>query len=120
MSWWQRLTFFGRGRRSLVCFCFYSVYITFDLACFSFQAVPPLEFAFKNDRITLAIVGAVISPPMVPKGSICKEQKVYPAECRGRRSTYRGKLMVSKSVRNEMMLHHILGILICPLETQEV
>ncbi|XP_060104185.1 DNA-directed RNA polymerase I subunit RPA2 [Heteronotia binoei] len=56
------------------------------------QAVPPLEFAFKHDRITLAIVGAVISMPMVPKGSICKELKVYPAECRGRRSTYRGKL----------------------------
>nr|XP_056708651.1 DNA-directed RNA polymerase I subunit RPA2 [Euleptes europaea] len=56
------------------------------------EAIPPLEFAFKNDRITLAIVGAVISPPMVPKGSICKELKVYPAECRGRRSTYRGKL----------------------------
>ncbi|XP_006030355.1 DNA-directed RNA polymerase I subunit RPA2 [Alligator sinensis] len=29
---------------------------------------------------------------MVPKASICKELKVYPAECRGRRSTYRGKL----------------------------
>ncbi|XP_019404522.1 PREDICTED: DNA-directed RNA polymerase I subunit RPA2 [Crocodylus porosus] len=29
---------------------------------------------------------------MVPKTSICKELKVYPAECRGRRSTYRGKL----------------------------
>nr|XP_048698267.1 DNA-directed RNA polymerase I subunit RPA2 isoform X1 [Caretta caretta] len=56
------------------------------------QAVPALEFAFKNERITLAVVGAVISPPMVPKGSICKELKVYPAECRGRRSTYRGKL----------------------------
>ncbi|KAG6926389.1 RNA polymerase I subunit B, partial [Chelydra serpentina] len=56
------------------------------------QAIPALEFAFKNERITLAVVGAVISPPMVPKGSICKELKVYPAECRGRRSTYRGKL----------------------------
>uniref|UniRef100_A0A8C8SUU6 DNA-directed RNA polymerase subunit beta n=1 Tax=Pelusios castaneus TaxID=367368 RepID=A0A8C8SUU6_9SAUR len=56
------------------------------------QAIPALEFAFKNERITLAIVGAVVSPPMVPKGSICKELKVYPAECRGRRSTYRGKL----------------------------
>uniref|UniRef100_A0A4X2LGS4 DNA-directed RNA polymerase n=1 Tax=Vombatus ursinus TaxID=29139 RepID=A0A4X2LGS4_VOMUR len=55
-------------------------------------AIPPLEFAFKDERITLAIVDAVISPPMVPKGSICKELKVYPAECRGRRSTYRGKL----------------------------
>uniref|UniRef100_A0A5F8GEE6 DNA-directed RNA polymerase n=1 Tax=Monodelphis domestica TaxID=13616 RepID=A0A5F8GEE6_MONDO len=55
-------------------------------------AIPPLEFAFKDERITLAIVDAVVSPPMVPKGSICKELKVYPAECRGRRSTYRGKL----------------------------
>uniref|UniRef100_A0A8C3FD96 DNA-directed RNA polymerase subunit beta n=1 Tax=Chrysemys picta bellii TaxID=8478 RepID=A0A8C3FD96_CHRPI len=59
---------------------------------FGFQAIPALEFAFKNERITLAVVGAVINPPMVPKGSICKELKVYPAECRGRRSTYRGKL----------------------------
>ncbi|XP_020843135.2 DNA-directed RNA polymerase I subunit RPA2 isoform X1 [Phascolarctos cinereus] len=56
------------------------------------QAIEPLEFAFKDERITLAIVDAVISPPVVPKGSICKELKVYPAECRGRRSTYRGKL----------------------------
>ncbi|KAK9412123.1 DNA-directed RNA polymerase I subunit RPA2 [Crotalus adamanteus] len=56
------------------------------------QDIPPLEFVFKNDRITLAFSGATISPPMVPKGSICKELKVYPAECRARRSTYRGKL----------------------------
>ncbi|XP_025021432.1 DNA-directed RNA polymerase I subunit RPA2 isoform X2 [Python bivittatus] len=56
------------------------------------QDIPPLEFAFRNDRITLAFSGATISPPMVPKGSICKELKVYPAECRARRSTYRGKL----------------------------
>lgn len=47
----------------------------------------------------MAIVTAVISPPMVPKGNICKELKVYPAECRGRRSTYRGKLTVSNSVK---------------------
>uniref|UniRef100_A0AAA9TWZ4 DNA-directed RNA polymerase n=2 Tax=Bos TaxID=9903 RepID=A0AAA9TWZ4_BOVIN len=56
------------------------------------QAVPPFEFAFKDERICLTIVDAVISPPAVPKGSICKELNVYPAECRGRRSTYRGKL----------------------------
>uniref|UniRef100_A0AC11ARJ4 RNA polymerase I subunit B n=1 Tax=Ovis aries TaxID=9940 RepID=A0AC11ARJ4_SHEEP len=56
------------------------------------QAVPPFEFAFKDERISLTIVDAVISPPAVPKGSICKELNVYPAECRGRRSTYRGKL----------------------------
>ncbi|XP_060043317.1 DNA-directed RNA polymerase I subunit RPA2 isoform X2 [Erinaceus europaeus] len=56
------------------------------------QAIPPFEFAFKDERISLTIVDAVISPPTVPKGSICKELNVYPAECRGRRSTYRGKL----------------------------
>ncbi|XP_053239407.1 DNA-directed RNA polymerase I subunit RPA2 isoform X1 [Podarcis raffonei] len=56
------------------------------------QAIPPLEFLFKNDQITLAIVGATINSPMVPKGSICNELKVYPAECRGRKSTYRGKI----------------------------
>nr|XP_060610452.1 DNA-directed RNA polymerase I subunit RPA2-like [Anolis sagrei ordinatus] len=61
------------------------------------QAIPPLEFACKNTRITLAITSAVISPPMVPKGTICKELKVYPAECRGRRCTYRGKLTVDVS-----------------------
>ncbi|XP_013907831.1 PREDICTED: DNA-directed RNA polymerase I subunit RPA2 isoform X1 [Thamnophis sirtalis] len=61
------------------------------------QDIPPLEFAFKNDRITLAFSGATISPPMVPKGSICKELKVYPAECRARRSTYRGKLTADVS-----------------------
>jgi DNA-directed RNA polymerase I subunit RPA2 len=62
-----------------------------------FQAIPPFEFAFKDERISLTIVDAVISPPTVPKGTICKELKVYPAECRGRRSTYRGKLTVSTS-----------------------
>ncbi|XP_077699409.1 DNA-directed RNA polymerase I subunit RPA2 isoform X2 [Canis aureus] len=56
------------------------------------QAIPPFEFAFKDERISLTIVDAVISPPMVPKGNICKELNIYPAECRGRRSTYRGKL----------------------------
>nr|KAF6329194.1 RNA polymerase I subunit B [Pipistrellus kuhlii] len=56
------------------------------------QAIPPFEFAFKDERISLTIVDAVISSPTVPKGSICKEFSVYPAECRGRRSTYRGKL----------------------------
>ncbi|KAJ1154285.1 hypothetical protein NDU88_007038 [Pleurodeles waltl] len=61
------------------------------------QAIPPLEFVFKNERITLAIVDAMISPPVVPKGSICRELKVYPAECRGRRSTYRGKLTADVS-----------------------
>ncbi|XP_007446075.1 PREDICTED: DNA-directed RNA polymerase I subunit RPA2 isoform X4 [Lipotes vexillifer] len=59
---------------------------------YAVQAIPPFEFAFKDERISLTIVDAVISPPTVPKGSICKELNVYPAECRGRRSTYRGKL----------------------------
>uniref|UniRef100_A0A2K6JZA9 DNA-directed RNA polymerase n=1 Tax=Rhinopithecus bieti TaxID=61621 RepID=A0A2K6JZA9_RHIBE len=56
------------------------------------QAIPPFEFAFKDERISFTILDAVISPPTVPKGTICKEVSVYPAECRGRRSTYRGRL----------------------------
>ncbi|XP_075059866.1 DNA-directed RNA polymerase I subunit RPA2 [Mixophyes fleayi] len=61
------------------------------------QAIRPLEFTFKSDRLSFAIVDAAISFPMVPKGSLCKEPKVYPAECRGRRCTYRGKLTVDVS-----------------------
>ncbi|XP_055099086.1 DNA-directed RNA polymerase I subunit RPA2 isoform X5 [Symphalangus syndactylus] len=56
------------------------------------QAIPPFEFTFKDERISFTILDAVISPPTVPKGTICKEVNIYPAECRGRRSTYRGKL----------------------------
>ncbi|MBN3281300.1 RPA2 polymerase, partial [Polyodon spathula] len=61
------------------------------------QAICPLEFMFKNERITIAFVDAVISPPMVPKGSICKYLQVFPAECRGRRSSYRGKITADVS-----------------------
>ncbi|KAM8945485.1 DNA-directed RNA polymerase I subunit RPA2 [Pelodytes ibericus] len=61
------------------------------------QSINPLEFAFRNDQVSFAIVDAAISPPMVPKGNICKEPRIYPAECRGRRSTYRGKLTVDIS-----------------------
>ncbi|GCB75911.1 hypothetical protein scyTo_0015394 [Scyliorhinus torazame] len=56
------------------------------------QAIPPLEFNYRNERISLSFVDAFISPPMVPKGSICSDLRIYPAECRGRRSTYKGKL----------------------------
>ncbi|XP_053316124.1 DNA-directed RNA polymerase I subunit RPA2 [Spea bombifrons] len=56
------------------------------------QSTSPLEFAFRNDQVSFAFVDASINPPMVPKGGICKEQRIFPAECRGRRSTYRGKL----------------------------
>ncbi|NP_001080005.1 polymerase (RNA) I polypeptide B L homeolog [Xenopus laevis] len=61
------------------------------------QAMKPLEFTYRNDKVALQIVDAVLSHPLVPKGSICKEQKIYPAECRGRRSTYRGKLTADVS-----------------------
>ncbi|XP_069001311.1 DNA-directed RNA polymerase I subunit RPA2 [Embiotoca jacksoni] len=57
------------------------------------QAIPPLEFTFKNDRISLTFVEAAIFNPVVAKGSICREMKVFPAECRGRRCSYRGKLV---------------------------
>lgn len=58
------------------------------------QDIAPLEFALRDSRVSLAIAGAAISPPMVPKGAVCREVKVFPAECRGLRSTYRGKITV--------------------------
>lgn len=54
-----------------------------------------MEFQFKNDRISLAFVEATIYNPSVTKGSICREMNVFPAECRGRKCTYKGKLVVS-------------------------
>ncbi|XP_047459799.1 DNA-directed RNA polymerase I subunit RPA2 [Mugil cephalus] len=61
------------------------------------QAIPPLEFTVKNDRISLVFVEATLHNPMVAKGSICREMKVFPAECRGRRCSYRGKLVADVS-----------------------
>ncbi|XP_071996813.1 DNA-directed RNA polymerase I subunit RPA2 [Engystomops pustulosus] len=61
------------------------------------QAMKPIEFNIKGDRLSFAILDAFISTPMVPKGSLCKEPKLFPAECRGRRCSYRGKMMADVS-----------------------
>ncbi|XP_072292632.1 DNA-directed RNA polymerase I subunit RPA2 [Eucyclogobius newberryi] len=61
------------------------------------QSIPPLEFTFRNDRVSLAFAEAVIFPPSVAKGSVCKEMRVFPAECRGRRCTYRGRVVADVS-----------------------
>uniref|UniRef100_A0A665TZI2 DNA-directed RNA polymerase subunit beta n=1 Tax=Echeneis naucrates TaxID=173247 RepID=A0A665TZI2_ECHNA len=61
------------------------------------QAIPPLEFMVKNDKITLSFVEATIQQPSVAKGNICRELRVFPAECRGRRCSYKGKLVVDIS-----------------------
>uniref|UniRef100_A0A8D0CRW2 DNA-directed RNA polymerase subunit beta n=1 Tax=Sander lucioperca TaxID=283035 RepID=A0A8D0CRW2_SANLU len=61
------------------------------------QSIPPLEFTFKEDRISLAFVEATLYNPVVAKGSICREMKVFPAECRGRKCTYKGKLVADVS-----------------------
>ncbi|XP_027863285.1 DNA-directed RNA polymerase I subunit RPA2 isoform X1 [Xiphophorus couchianus] len=60
-------------------------------------AIPPLEFMFRQDKVTLAFVEASIHNPVVTKGSVCTEMKVYPAECRGRRCSYKGKLVADIS-----------------------
>ncbi|XP_028844972.1 DNA-directed RNA polymerase I subunit RPA2 [Denticeps clupeoides] len=65
--------------------------------CRAVQAVPPFEFMFRNDRITLAYVEATIQKPVVNKASVCNELRVFPAECRGRCCTYRGKLVADVS-----------------------
>ncbi|KAL6486965.1 hypothetical protein MHYP_G00035910 [Metynnis hypsauchen] len=61
------------------------------------EAIPPLEFTCKGDRISLAFVEATIHNPAVAKGAICKDLRVFPAECRGRRCTYRAKLVADIS-----------------------
>uniref|UniRef100_A0AAR2KEB1 DNA-directed RNA polymerase n=1 Tax=Pygocentrus nattereri TaxID=42514 RepID=A0AAR2KEB1_PYGNA len=65
-----------------------------DGLCRVVEAIPPLEFMCKGDRISLAFVEATIQTPTVAKGAICKDLRVFPAECRGRRCTYRGKLTI--------------------------
>uniref|UniRef100_A0A3Q3J2Z8 DNA-directed RNA polymerase subunit beta n=1 Tax=Monopterus albus TaxID=43700 RepID=A0A3Q3J2Z8_MONAL len=57
------------------------------------QAIPPLEFMVKNERVSLSFVEATIYNPVVAKGSICREMRMFPAECRGRRCSYKGKLV---------------------------
>lgn len=59
------------------------------------QAIPPLEFMLNGERIGLAFVEAVVHPPAVSKTSVCREMRVFPAECRGRRCSYKGKMVVS-------------------------
>lgn len=79
------------------------------------QAIPPLEFAFKEDRFSLAFVEAAVYKPVVAKGSICREMKVYPAECRGRKCTYKGKIVVSptRGKRTRMQVQFYLFISTC-------
>ncbi|XP_075920649.1 DNA-directed RNA polymerase I subunit RPA2 [Petromyzon marinus] len=67
------------------------------------QAIPPIEFMVNGNRLSLAFADTSISPPMVGKAAVCRDMRVFPAECRARRATYRGKLMadVSWSVNGE-------------------
>lgn len=51
----------------------------------------------KNDKISITFVEATIFKPMVAKGTICSQLNVYPAECRGRRCSYKGKLVVRRT-----------------------
>lgn len=53
-----------------------------------------MEFALKDTRVALTLVGVSIAPPAVPAGTLCQERRVFPAECRGLRSTYRGRITV--------------------------
>lgn len=59
------------------------------------QSIRPLEFMVNNDKLSIGFAEAAMYSPMVAKGSICKDMNVYPAECRGRRCSYKGRLVVS-------------------------
>ncbi|KAI0241254.1 DNA-directed RNA polymerase I subunit RPA2 [Lamellibrachia satsuma] len=59
------------------------------------QEIIPVEFGLENgQRVALSIKDAMIYTPLVPPNSNCTSMKVYPAECRERGCTYRGKLNV--------------------------
>lgn len=54
---------------------------------------------YKGDRVSLSFVEAIIQPPAIAKGGISRDVRVFPAECRGRRCTYKGKLVVSLRIK---------------------
>nr|AAH55590.1 Zgc:66298 protein [Danio rerio] len=60
-----------------------------DGLCRVVEAIPPMEFLYKGDRISLSFVEAIIHTPSVSKGGISRDLRVFPAECRGRRCTYK-------------------------------
>ncbi|XP_042593360.1 DNA-directed RNA polymerase I subunit RPA2 [Cyprinus carpio] len=68
-----------------------------DGLCRVVEAILPMEFMYKGDRISLSFVEAIIHTPAVSKGGISSDLRVFPAECRGRRCTYRGKLVADVS-----------------------
>ncbi|TRY55888.1 hypothetical protein DNTS_029133 [Danionella cerebrum] len=68
-----------------------------DGLCRVVEAIPPLEFMYRGERVSMSFVEAIIHPPAVSKGGISRDLRVFPAECRGRRSTYRGKLLADVS-----------------------
>ncbi|CAL8256836.1 unnamed protein product [Lota lota] len=61
------------------------------------QAIRPLEFTYMNDRVSLAFVDATIMKPMVGKGTVCRDLRVFPAECRARKCSYRSKVVADIS-----------------------
>lgn len=61
------------------------------------KSIRPLEFKVNDDKFSISFVEATMHGPMVAKGGICRDINVYPAECRGRRCSYKGRLVVSLS-----------------------
>ncbi|XP_056327098.1 DNA-directed RNA polymerase I subunit RPA2 [Danio aesculapii] len=68
-----------------------------DGLCRVVEAISPMEFLYKGERISLSFVEAIIHTPSVSKGGISRDLRVFPAECRGRRCTYRAKLVADVS-----------------------
>jgi len=73
------------------------------------QAIRPVEFTYMNDRISLGFVDATIMKPMVVKGTVCRDLRVFPAECRARKCSYRSKLVVSSNILL-VILKGLLGV----------
>lgn len=63
-----------------------------------------------NDRISLGFVDATIMKPMVTKGAVCRDLRVFPAECRARKCSYRSKLVVSLNISLVILKGPVRGV----------
>ncbi|KAL4221906.1 DNA-directed RNA polymerase I subunit RPA2 [Mactra antiquata] len=56
----------------------------------------PVEFSLpNNDRVSLTIEDIVLASPAVNEKAVCRTTKVYPAECRVRKTSYKGTLQAT-------------------------
>lgn len=62
--------------------------------------ISPMRMLLPNgDKLEISIFNVSLNKPRVPTNSMASEQNVYPAECRIREATYKGRLQVSLMIK---------------------